>query len=208
MTDQYLEVEAKFLLNDRVGYERRLRSIGASLVQPRTHEMNYRFDLPDRSLSKESRVLRLRQDQNTVITYKDAALPNQPVSMRREIELKVYDFDDAKNLLEALGYQVYVIYEKYRTIYTLNDLEITIDELPYGVFTEIEGGDARRIEHTAASLSLLWSHRILSSYLVLFEHLRQKKDLKAPNLTFADFKGLSITSEDLGIKAADTSAYL
>jgi len=111
MTDQYLEVEAKFLLNDRVGYERRLRSIGASLVQPRTHEMNYRFDLPDRSLSKESRVLRLRQDQNTVITYKDAALPNQPVSMRREIELKVLRFHDAKNLLEALGYQVYVIYE-------------------------------------------------------------------------------------------------
>lgn len=208
MTETHLEIEVKFYLNDRDGYERRLRSIGANLVQPRTHEMNYRFDLPDRSLSRENRVLRLRQDQNVIITYKDAALPDQTVSKRREIELEVHDFDDAKALLESLGYEVYIVYEKYRTIYTLNDLEITLDELPYGVFTEIEGGDEQIIERTALSLSLAWQYRILTSYLQLFEHLKQKKSVQVANLTYADFKGLSVFADDLGVKAADITAYL
>lgn len=208
MTESHLEIEVKFYLNDRDGYERRLRSIGANLVQPRTHELNYRFDLPDRSLSRENRVLRVRQDQNVIITYKDAALPDQAVSKRREIELEVNNFDDAKALLEALGYEVYVVYEKYRTVYTLNDLEITLDELPYGVFTEIEGGNAHLIERTAVTLSLVWQHRILTSYLKLFEHLTQKKSIQAANLTFTDFKGYSVNADDLGVKAADITAYL
>lgn len=208
MSEAHLEVEVKFYLNDRDGFERRLRSIGANLVQPRSRELNYRFDLPDRSLSRENRVLRLRQDQNVIITYKDAALPDPEVSKRREIELEVHKFEDAKAFLEALGYQVYIIYEKYRTVYTLNDLEITLDELPYGIFTEIEGSDARLIEKTAVSLSLVWQHRILNSYLKLFEHLKQKKALQVDNLTFADFKGLSVTADELGVKAADIAAYL
>jgi adenylate cyclase class 2 len=208
MTEPYLEIEAKFYLNDREGYERRLRSIGASMVQPRTLETNYRFDLPDHSLSGQGRVLRLRQDQHVFITYKDPSLPNQPVTMRREIELEVQDFKTALELLLALGYQVYVIYEKYRTVYSLSNLEITVDELPYGVFTEIEGGDPQLIERTAASLSLLWQHRILSSYLALFQHLKQRCALEAQNLTFAEFKGLSFTQDDLGVKAADIATYL
>ena len=208
MDSQYLEVEVKFFLNDREGYEKRLRSIGASLVQPRTHELNYRFDTPDHALSKEHRVLRLRQDQNTIITYKGPSLADQAVSMRREIELEVNDFQTAKDMLEALGFSIYIMYEKFRTVYTLNNLEITLDEMPFGSFTEIEGGDAQQIERTAGSLSLLWNQRITSSYLILFETVKQKLGLQIENLTFADFKGIAVKPEDLGVKAADITTYL
>lgn len=203
-----LEIEVKFLLNDRSGYEKRLRSIGASLVQPRTRELNYRFDTADHALSSTHQVLRLRQDQKIILTYKGPALPDKSVSVRREIELEVQDFQAAKDLLESLGYSVYVMYEKFRTVYTLNELEITVDELPYGVFTEIEGGDAHLIERTAASLSLLWSYRILNSYLFLFDQVRAKLGLQMQNLTFADFKGIAVTPEDLGVKAADVTTFL
>ena len=58
-----LEVEIKFYLSDMSSFEKRLRSIGASLVRPRTHELNYRFDTPTMSLTREHRVLRLRQEK-------------------------------------------------------------------------------------------------------------------------------------------------
>src|SRR5512133_854710 len=115
MEDQNLEVEVKFFLDDPAGFEKRLRSIGANLVQPRTHELNYRFDTPDLSLTRTRQVLRLRQDQAVVVTYKGPSLQGQAVSMRKEIELVVDNFQAAKDLLEALGYQVAVLYEKYRT---------------------------------------------------------------------------------------------
>jgi len=101
-----------------------------------------------------------------------------------------------------------VLYEKYRTVYTLNELEITLDEMPFGVFTEIEGGDAQIIERTAASLSLLWSQRILDSYLMLFERVKQNLGKDFKDLTFTEFKNVMITSKDLGVKAADVTTYL
>lgn len=208
MDEQNLEVEVKFYLDDPMSFEKRLRSIGANLVQPRTHELNYRFDTPDMSLTRARRVLRLRQDQNVIITYKGPAQQGQAVSVRQEIELEVNDFQAAHDLLEALGYQVSVLYEKYRTVYTLNELEITIDEMPFGMFSEIEGGDAQIIERTAASLSLLWSQRILQSYLMLFAHVKQNRGLQLQNLTFAEFKGIAVTAEDLGVKPADIATYL
>lgn len=208
MTETHLEIEVKFYLNDRDGYERRLRSIGANLVQPRTHEMNYRFDLPDRSLSRENRVLRLRQDQNVIITYKGPSQSGQPVSIRQEIELEVSDFKAARSFLEALGYRISVQYEKYRTVYDLDGIKITLDEMPFGTFTELEGDDPQHIERVAASLSLLWPTRITESYIMLFDRIRQNRNLPLQNLTFDEFKGYVINSEDLGVKPADMPAYL
>jgi len=42
-------------------------------------------------------------------------------------------------VFEALGYAVYMMYEKYRTTFRLDNLEVVLDELPYGNFVEIEG---------------------------------------------------------------------
>ena len=38
---------------------------------------------------------------------------------RQEIEFVVGDFESAKQFLEALGYEVVVFYEKFRTTYEL-----------------------------------------------------------------------------------------
>lgn len=208
MNEQMLEMEVKFYLNDPAGYEKRLRSIGASLKQPRTHELNYRFDTPDLALTRAHRVLRLRQDQNVILTYKGPSQSNQPVSIRQEIEMEVNDLNTARAFLEALGYRVSVLYEKYRTVYDLNGLEITLDEMPFGTFTEIEGDDPAHIQTVAASLSLLWSTRITDSYIMLFDHIRQACNLPLKNLTFEEFKGMVINPDDLGVKPADSPAYL
>ena len=203
-----LEVEVKFYLTDLETYEKRVRSIGATLIRPRTREVNYRFDTPDMMLSRERRVLRLRQDMSTILTYKGPAQPNDSVSVRPEIELEVNDVMAASDLLEALGFQLNVKYEKWRTIYQLGELEITLDEMPFGNFTEIEGGDPPQIQKAASLLALDWNTRILQSYLMLFDRLKTNKELPIQDLTFEALKDLEITAADLGVKASDVPKFL
>ncbi|HEX7975021.1 MAG TPA: hypothetical protein VF498_11485, partial [Anaerolineales bacterium] len=66
MKDQELEV--KYYISDLTALERRLLSLGASLVQPRVRETNLRFDTPQGSLAQGFQVLRLRQDTEARLT--------------------------------------------------------------------------------------------------------------------------------------------
>jgi adenylate cyclase class 2 len=202
-----LEIEVKFYLTDLSSYEKRVRSIGASLVRLRTHEINFRFDTPDLTLTRSHQVLRLRQDIAAVLTYKGEAVKNESVSIRPEIELEVNDFQKAQNFLVALGYQLVVKYEKWRTVYQLGELEITIDEMPFGSFTEIEAGDSSLIQKTASILALDWSTRITDSYLQLFDNLKTKRNISSNDLTFEALKDIEVKPEDLGVKPSDLPVY-
>ncbi len=201
-----LETEVKFNLSNPQAYLSRVISLGGKLVQPRMHERNIRFDLADHSLSAAGRVLRLRQDAEVHLTYKDSGRLVDGVLTRREIEFKADDFETAKRFLEALDYQQYASYEKYRQSYELADLLITLDELPYGTFTEIEGEPASMIQVLAGKLGLDWSKRINMSYLVLFEIMKKNLGLEGSALTFEALAGLSIKPQNLGVSPADTEA--
>jgi len=63
------EIEAKFYVQDLDKIAARLQQLGARRVQERTRELNLRFDLPDGSLGRSQRVLRLRQDTQARLTY-------------------------------------------------------------------------------------------------------------------------------------------
>ncbi len=197
------EIEVKFYLSHPESFASRLSSAGAVLVKGRQFESNLRFDTRDGQLSREARVLRLRQDNRARLTYKGPAAPDQPVSMRPEIELEVGDFAAARRLLEALGYQVSVMYEKWRTTYHLGALEIVHDELPFGHFCEIEGPDSDSIQHGAVSLGLDWEARVTASYVALFDRLKISRGLQGNELSFTALEGLNFTPEDLGVRPAD-----
>ena len=141
------ELEAKFCILRPQAIEERLQSLGAHLLHPRTFESNLRFDTPGLDLSRDKRLLRLRQDHTTRLTYKGPTRQDHGLSSRQEIEMDVSDFGTAQRILEALGYQVVVIYEKYRTTYELDHAHVTIDEMPYGIFVEIEGENPGCAQH-------------------------------------------------------------
>jgi adenylate cyclase, class 2 len=202
-TDIPVESEVKFYLSDKTSFEDRLCRIGARLLHERVQEINYRFDTPQMTLSTEHRVLRLRQDGAIRITYKGPSSLQEGVTVRDEIEFEVSDFTSARQLLEALGYIESVRYEKWRTTYLFDDLEITLDEMPFGNFTEMEGNDPGQIQRTAIKLALDWSTRINSSYMMLFDQVRRNKNMTIANLTFEDFRNVSVTADELGVKAAD-----
>lgn len=201
-----LETEVKFNLSNPQAYLSRVISLGGKLVQPRMHERNIRFDLADHSLSAAGRVLRLRQDAEVHLTYKDSGRLVDGVLTRREIEFKADDYETAKRFLEALDYQQYASYEKYRQSYELADLLITLDELPYGTFTEIEGEPASMIQVLAGKLGLDWSKRINFSYLVMFDIMKKNLGFEGNALTFEALAGLSIKPQNLGVSPADTEA--
>jgi adenylate cyclase class 2 len=119
----------------------------------------------------------------------------------------VSDFAAARQLLEALGYKESVRYEKWRTIYLLDGLKVTLDEMPYGNFTEIEGGDPAAIRLAATKLALDWTAHITESYMVLFDLVRKTKQISIANLTFDDFHNIHVTPQELGVKPADKPLF-
>ena len=197
------ELEVKLYLSNLKVFQARLDSLGACLYQTRTLETNLRFDTVYKDLSRSFQVLRLRQDEMARLTYKGPTEKIGGVSSRREIEFTVGDFEAARVLLEALGYQIILIYEKYRTVYELDGVLVSLDELPYGDFSELEGPDVESIRAVARKLGVNWDRRIPESYTDLFEHLRTKQGLSFRDLSFENFKSRSITAADLNVEPAD-----
>jgi adenylate cyclase class 2 len=197
------ELEVKFYVSELNELQKRLESIGAQVVQPRTHEVNLRFDTPDRDLTRTYQVLRLRHDTAIRLTYKGPSQVKGGVRARKEIEFVVSDFKAAQDLLEVLGYQVSMMYEKFRTEYILDGVYITLDEMPYGDFTEIEGPDPQSIQAINQRLGMDWDKRILESYNLLFERLRSILGFEFRDLSFANFEGLEINFSTIDIVPAD-----
>jgi adenylate cyclase class 2 len=208
------EIEAKFYIKDLIKIKERLHTLGAQMVQPRTHEINLRFDTPNKDLFRERRVLRLRKDKSAHLTYKDGTLFEGGAFSRREIEFTVDDFDSAQQFIEALGYEVIFIYEKYRTMYDLKmhgssslvknetNIHLMLDELPYGDFLEIEGS-LELLKPTAQQLGLNWDTAIPASYHELFNRVCASRDLSFRDLTFENFKGIQVIPTDFPVSPAD-----
>ncbi|SRR6266498_583385 len=203
MSDRGQETEAKFYVLHFDQITMRLQELQAHLIQPRVLETNLRFDLPDNSFRSSGRVLRLRRDTESKLTYKGASQNRSGVLDRQEIEFVVSDFEKARQFLEALGFRQTMFYEKYRATYEFDDLSIMLDELPYGDFVEIEGEDVEQIQKLAAKLHLEWSAAIETSYTGLFENVKKALELPFQDISFENFEGIKVTSGQLKVRAAD-----
>ena len=199
----YQEREAKFYIRDLAVLTERVRMTGAELVQPRVLEINLRLDTPDGELQKAGRILRIRKDEKVRVTYKDNARNENGVVARTEIEFVADSFEVTRKFFEALGYPVSVIYEKYRQVYQIGDVEVMLDELPLGGFIEIEAPSNTLIEGVAQMLGLDTTKMIETNYLGLFERARRSMGFEFRDLTFENFKEVIPSAEDLGVQPAD-----
>jgi adenylate cyclase class 2 len=193
------ETEIKFFVRNLPAIEQQMQQFGAACLGPRQLEVNYRFDTATGDLKQAQRVLRLRQCGDTVLTFKGPGLSEEGVISRQEIEVKVDDLGQMRLVLEALGYAIIFIYEKYRTTYALGELRIMLDELPFGNFIEIEG-EAARIRELSDRIGLEWKNAVPLSYAGIFEDARATFNLPFRDLTFANFSGRHIR---LSLQPAD-----
>ena len=138
-----IEIEKKYrLTRERLEpLRRRLEEVGAEVVRPEEFEENTIYTGP--GLDPRSRVLRLRRVRGRALfTFKERDPSTSAVKRQREEETEVSDADALASILEALGYSPALVYEKRRATWRLEDAEVVLDELPFGLFVEIEGEES------------------------------------------------------------------
>lgn len=85
-------------------------------------------------------ALRLRRvGKKALLTYKERFPTDSSIKQQREEETLVSNADAIDAILDALGFAPALVYEKRRSTWQLGKAEIVIDELPFGLFMEIEG---------------------------------------------------------------------
>ncbi len=184
-----LEVEVKFLVADLPAVRARLAAVGAGMSAARVYERNVRYDTADEALLGRQALLRLRQDTRVRLTFKGLAAQDaaSEAKVREELEVSVSDFDTLALILTRLGFAAVQTYEKYRETWHLGDVEVVLDELPFGNFVELEGPSDESLKAVAVALGFEWSQRVLANYLALMELARRTFDLPFRDLTFANF---------------------
>lgn len=195
-----IEIEAKLWVEDLARVEAALVAAGGSERYGRVFERNVRYEDAQHSLTPNGIVLRLRQDSRVRLTYKGPMFSSiggespQGVQSRFEAEVTVDDFATMDLILNKLGFAPFMVYEKYRTTYTLGEVEIVLDEMPYGNFVEVEG-PPDQIESVIKTLNLARCRRFQDSYARLFDYVRANLDLTFTDLTFENFAGISVPLE-------------
>lgn len=182
------ETEAKFPVTDLLRLSHRLTQAGAKSLVSRHLEHNWRFDDIDRSLSQSGKVLRVRYGPTCSLTFKQRT---EQALTRREIEFDLPSAGSGIELLEALGYQVVAVYEKYRQVMGLGDCKIMLDELPFGTFAEIEGPTPASLQQVASDLGLDWGHHLDVSYTDLAQRVAIAAGLDPGLTTFEAYEGFN-----------------
>lgn len=179
------EIEVKFKISSVEEMLGIILNSGAVLEQETRFERNLRWDDADETLTKTHQVLRLRDNGGTsVLTYKSEKQNDRGIAEREEIETVVTDFENTRLILERLGYKIVFIYEKYRSIYRLDDTELFLDHTPIGDYIEIEGPDDPAIRRSAERLGLNWEDRISKGYRNLFKKWKKLTDYPGRDMTF------------------------
>src|SRR5690349_17316782 len=136
-----IEIEKKYRLTaeqrDRV--LQRLQEAGA---EDRGEEFEENTIYGGGNLKRGTSVLRLRRvGKKALLTYKERIASESPVKQQREEETAVDEAAAMALILDALGFQPVLVYEKRRRTWSLGRTEVVIDELPFGLFMEIEGDE-------------------------------------------------------------------
>jgi adenylate cyclase class 2 len=147
-----IEIEKKYRLSkkQRTDVLQRLPKLGA---KRKGEEFEENTLYAGAGLDVGRSVLRLRRiGKRGILTFKERFPTRSDIKHQREDETRVGDPDAMELILDALGFTPAMVYEKRRETWTLGKAEIVIDELPFGLFMEIEGPeqDIRDIESKLA----------------------------------------------------------
>jgi len=178
-----LEREIKFPGVDLNKLRERLVELEAERKGPAAFEDNWILDRGD-ELIKEGKILRLRTDGGKArLTLKGPMRLEGNVKIRQEYEIEVEGAEDARSLLDHLGFAVVRRYQKMREEWQLGSVTIALDHTPIGDFAEFEGD---RAEVVAKRCGFDPEQAERRSYLRLYEdHLKKHPDAP-PEMVFGD----------------------
>jgi adenylate cyclase class 2 len=134
-----IETERKYRLSEKrlEGIVSRLNELGAEF-QKEVFEVNYQHRGGE--MDERGATLRLRKIGDfSVLTYKEKIKSESGTKKKIEFETSVSDVEATERIIERLGYKLTAVYEKRRKYWKFEEVEVVLDELPFGLYMEIEG---------------------------------------------------------------------
>jgi adenylate cyclase, class 2 len=141
-----IEIEKKYKLTEELEetLKQKLQEAGAQYIS-KEFEENTLFS--GGTLDQKNAVLRLRHvDGKAILTYKERYPSDSPIKRQREDETKIENPLALIDILDALGFKPSLVYEKIRETWAMSGTLVTIDQLPFGFFLEIEGEEKSILE--------------------------------------------------------------
>jgi adenylate cyclase, class 2 len=184
------EIEMKFPMPD-YGEEkliRKLENLGA-VNKGKYFENNILFDTTNNKLEEKDQLLRLREYKGKyIITFKNKHKGDRTkFKIREEIEIEVSDFAPTIEIFKRIGYNIKLIYQKYRRTMVLDNAEVTIDNLPFGDYIEIEG-NKDDINKLSDELKLSITDISNKSYVGLYWSICLQNNITpSPHILFDDY---------------------
>ena len=143
-----IEIEKKYRLtsSQRRLIEKRMRDM-ALVPGELEHEENtiYRGG----TLERPGCALRLRRvNGRAILTFKQRRPSKSAIKYQEEHEVPIPDAQAMAAILAALNFRPGLVYEKRRTRWQVGKAKVVIDELPFGLFMEIEASvkEIKRVE--------------------------------------------------------------
>ena len=144
-----VEIEVKISVDSFENVRDNILKAGGTRISS-VSEKNVMYDTHSGDLRKEDIGLRLRCEtdlhnglhkdgtRDITLTIKGPRASGN-IKKRAEFELNLSDFEEAGHMVECMGFSRRLIYEKKREKWALFGTKIFLDELPFGLYVEIEG---------------------------------------------------------------------
>jgi adenylate cyclase class 2 len=176
------EVEVKFRLENEKALIEHISMMGFINIK-NVFETNIIFDMMDGSYSSRGKLIRVREtDKGNVLTYKEKQGDDSQFKVRKEIETGVDDSEQMIEMLKYMGFVISFVYQKKRMYFTKDDIEITIDKLPFGNYIEIEATQ-EQILNISKELNLGMTEISNMSYLALYYKVCREQNTQPSTIT-------------------------
>ena len=132
------DIQIKFKIADVDAFLEKLRKNKYILIGG-TFEKTTRYDFEDERLARQGIFIRTKNGFDDTITIKEKT-PNKTQKKYFERENATFEIENCasmKYLLEKIGLTKTYIMEKYRIIWKKGEVELHLDELPFGIYCEV-----------------------------------------------------------------------
>ena len=162
------EIEAKFLNVNHDEIRNKLKVLGATCEQPMRLMRRKNYDYPDSRLEKIGGWVRVRDEgDKTTLAYKQ--LNHRGVDGTKEVSVVVNSFDDTCLLLDNIGLEMKSYQETRRESWTLNDIQIELDEWPWvKPYIEIEAKSEESMFELAEKLGFNKAEAVHGSVEIVY----------------------------------------
>lgn len=172
------ETEVKIRLKEPEKAREMILGLGAR-IKAKDTQFNSFYDTPGFDLTNSGVVLRVRlEGEKKILCFKGKKEVVNGIKSREELECFIEG--NVEGIIEGLGYELKIGYEKERETFLVEKAEIMLDRLPLmGWFLEIEG-ERDRIEELLAELGLEREDRLPEGYIKLYKRFFKEKGVAAP----------------------------